>query len=366
VAIDLEPAVAGDVLPEARPHGGPNAVGWLGRAVFVAAVGAICLYYIFHFEPSHSDVLASGVIVGIGALSLNVLVGYSGQISLGHQAFIGIGAFTSAYVISQSQQSFYAGLAAAAVVGIAQAVVLGLVALRVRGLYFALVTLVWGFVGENSIFRLESFTGGGAGQDAPRPGGFTTDRAYLGLCVIVLGVILLIDWRLVATKAGRAMQALRESPQVAANYGVNVRAYTLLAFAVAGFYAGVAGALFGSRRLNVVSEDFTFAQIALPYLIVAIVGGLRRRGGIVVFALLFVLGGDWLPELAKSLGVTYIEQRAGLFIQALTGVLAVLTLIFQPDGLGTVTAPIGRWLKGGPFRLGGSGASGAEGIDVRP
>ena len=169
MAIDLEPAIAGDVFPKEHPRVAPTALGWLGRAAFVVVVGAVSLYYVLHFEPAHSDVLATGVIVGIGALSLNVLVGYSGQISLGHQAFIGIGAFTSAYVISQSHQSFYAGLAAAAVVGIAQAVVLGLVALRVRGLYFALVTLVWGFVGENSIFRLESFTGGGAGQDAPRP-----------------------------------------------------------------------------------------------------------------------------------------------------------------------------------------------------
>jgi branched-chain amino acid transport system permease protein len=366
VAIDLEPAIAGHRFERETDRSAPTLAGWLGRAGFVAAVAAISLYYIFHFEPSHSDVLATGVIVAIGALSLNVLVGYSGQISLGHQAFIGIGAFTSAYVISQSEQSFYAGLAAGAAVGIAQAVVLGLVALRVRGLYFALVTLVWGFVGENSIFRLESFTGGGAGQDAPRPGGFITDRAYLGLCAIVLAVILLIDWRLVATKAGRAMQALRESPQVAANYGVNVRAYTLLAFAVAGFYAGVAGALFGSRRLNVVAEDFTFAQIALPYLIVAIVGGLRRRGGIVVFALLFVLGGDWLPDAARSIGIDYIGQRAGLFIQAFTGVLAILTLIFQPDGLGTITAPIGRWLKGQPFRPGVGGGAGAEVADARP
>jgi branched-chain amino acid transport system permease protein len=366
VAVDLEPARASDRVTADDAPARPTPGGWLARLAFVAVVGAVCLWYVFHFEPSHSDVLARGVIVAIGALSLNVLVGYAGQISLGHQAFIGIGAFTSAYVISQSQQSFYVGLAAGAAVGIAQAVILGLVALRVRGLYFALVTLVWGFVGENSIFRLERFTGGGAGQNAPRPGGFETDRAYLGLCVIVLAVILLVDWRLIATKAGRAMQALRESPQVAANYGVNVRAYTLLAFAVAGLYAGVAGALFGSRRLNVVAEDFTFAQIALPYLIVAIVGGLRKRGGIVVFALLFVLGDDWLPNAAKSLHVTYIAQRSGLFIQAFTGVLAILTLIFQPDGLGTITAPIGSWLKGGRFRMGAGGGTGAEGIDVRP
>ena len=135
------------------------------------------------------------------------------------------------------------------------------------------------------------------------------------MCAIVLAVILLIDWRLVATKAGRAMQALRESPQVAANYGVNVRAYTLLAFAVAGFYAGVAGALFGSRRLNVVAEDFTFAQIALPYLIVAIVGGLRRRGGIVVFAISVRAGREWLCR-AWGQSISFLKNNASYVIPA--------------------------------------------------
>jgi branched-chain amino acid transport system permease protein len=360
VAVDLEPAIAGDYA-EAEPSSvaRPGAAGWLSRGAFVAAVAALTLWYVLHFQPAHSDVLANGVIVAIGALSLNVLVGYSGQISLGHQTFIGVGAFTSAYVISQSHQSFYVALAAGAGVGIAQAVVLGLIALRVRGLYFALVTLVRGFVGENSIFRLKGFT-------APRPGGFTTDRMYLLLCAIVLTLVLLIDWRLVATKAGRAMQALRESPQVAANYGVNVRGYTLLAFAVAGFYAGVAGALFASRRMNVVAEDFQFALIALPYLIVTIVGGLRRRGGIVLFAMLYVLGNDWLPDAARNLHITYVQQRSGLFIQAFTGVLAILTLIFQPDGLGTLTSPIGKWLKGERLRPAQAAGSGAEGVSVRP
>ena len=76
MAIDLEPAVAGDLLPAERPGVAPTALGWLGRAAFVAAVGAVSLYYVFHFEPAHSDVLATGVIVGIGALSVIVLEGY--------------------------------------------------------------------------------------------------------------------------------------------------------------------------------------------------------------------------------------------------------------------------------------------------
>ena len=79
-----------------------------------------------------------------------------------------------------------------------------------------------------------------------------------------------------------------------------------------------------------------------------------------------MLGDDWLPDFAKFLKVHYIQQRAGLFIQVLSGVLAIVTLIFQPDGLGTVTSPIGRWLKGEPFVFGSRGGAGAEGLSVRP
>jgi branched-chain amino acid transport system permease protein len=324
-------------------------------------------YYVLSTKEFRSDNLASGVVVAIGALSLNVLIGYAGQISLGHQAFIGIGAFTAGYVISQSHQSFYVAVLVAAAVGGVQAAVLGLIALRVRGLYFALVTLAFGFVAEDSIFKIKSFTNGGAGRAAPRPGGFTTDRGFLMLCLVALAIVLLIDWRLMATKAGRALQALRESPQVAANYGVNVRGFTLFAFTVAGIYAGIAGALFASRRTTVVAVDFQFATIALPYLIVTVVGGLRRRGGIVLFALAYELSSEYLPDLAKNLGIHTLQVNAGNYVRALAGLLAVLTLIFQPDGLGTFTAPVGRWLKGERFSLGHGGGPGAEGVgDARP
>jgi branched-chain amino acid transport system permease protein len=342
----------------------PTGAGWAARAGLVLGLAALVLWYVSANKPFRSDELSGGIIIAIGALSLNVLVGYTGQISLGHQAFIGIGAFSAAYVFGHNQQGFYVGLLAGAVVGMLQAVILGLIALRVRGLYFALVTLAWGFVAENAIFRIVSFTGGGAGAKAPRPSGFDTDKTYLIMCGIVLTIILLIDWRMVSTKAGRALQALRESPNVASSYGINVRAYTLFAFAVAGLYAGIAGSLFAARRGNVVAVDFTFADIALPYLIVTVVGGLRRRGGIVVFALLYVLGREYLPSWGQS--ISFLKDNAIFVIPALSGVLAILTMIFQPDGLGTVTAPIGRWLKGERFELHGAAGPGAEGVDARP
>jgi branched-chain amino acid transport system permease protein len=342
----------------------PDALGWVARVAVVVLTAALIVWYVRSNKPFRSDELSAGVIIAIGALSLNVLVGYTGQISLGHQAFIGIGAFSAAYVFGHQHQGFYVGLLAGAVVGMVQAVALGLIALRVRGLYFALVTLAWGFVAENAIFRIVSFTGGGAGAKAPRPSGFETDKTYLIMCSIVLAVVLLVDWRLVASKAGRALQALRESPNVASSYGINVRAYTLFAFAVAGLYAGIAGSLFAARRGNVVAVDFTFADVALPYLIVTVVGGLRRRGGIVVFALLYVLGREYLPDWGQS--ISFLKDNAIFVIPALSGLLAILTLIFQPDGLGTITAPIGRWLKGERFQLQLEAGSGAEGVDARP
>jgi len=370
--IEREPATE-DAPPERFPGRRPllapdvTITGWAARAAAVIVPALVLLWYVFSVQQFRSSLLASAIVLAVGALSLNVLVGYTGQISLGHQAFIGIGAFTSAYMISKSGQSFYVGLLAGAAVGAVQAVVLGLVALRVRGLYFAVVTLAWGFVGENSIFRLRGFTGGGAGQFAKRPSGFTSDRGYLLVALIVLGIILAIDWRLVSTKAGRALQALRESPQVASSFGVNVRMYTLFAFAVAGAYAGVAGALEASRLNSVVASVFTFPLIALPYLIVTVVGGLRRRGGIVLFALFYVLGQEYLPDLAKAIGSKFIADNAGFVIQVISGLLAIVTLIFQPDGLGTITAPIGRWLKGEKFSLHGAGSgAGAEGVSVRP
>jgi len=342
----------------------PTPGGWAGRVAFVVAIAALVVWYVAANKPFRADELSAGVILAIGALSLNVLVGYTGQISLGHQAFIGIGAFSAAYVFAHGHQGFYVGLLAGALVGAAQAIILGLIALRVRGLYFALVTLAWGFVAENAIFRIVSFTGGGAGARAPRPSGFEGDKSYLVMCALVLTLILLVDWRLVATKAGRALQALRESPNVASSFGINVRAYTLFAFAVSGVYAGIAGALFAARRGNVVAVDFTFADIALPYLIVTVVGGLRRRGGIVLFAMLYILGREYLPDWGAS--ISFLKNNAVYVIPALSGVLAIVTLIFQPEGLGTFTAPIGRWLKGERFHVDLSGGSGAEGVDARP
>src|SRR5207248_9601396 len=108
-------------------------------------------------------------------LSLNVLLGYTGQISLGHQAFVGIGAFTAAYMVSKQGQPFVAGIGMAMIVGGLQALVLGAVSLRVTGLYFALVTLAYGTMAEERLLNIQSLTGGAAGPPRPTPMWLTPD-----------------------------------------------------------------------------------------------------------------------------------------------------------------------------------------------
>ena len=100
---------------------------------------------------------------------------------------------------------------------------LGGVSLRITGLYFALVTLSYGLVAEKNIFQIEEFTGGGQGLPAPKPEAFATDWRYYYLCLAFLAVVLWIDWRMMRTKSGRALLALRENPRVAATFGVNVK-----------------------------------------------------------------------------------------------------------------------------------------------
>src|SRR2546423_172748 len=221
----------------------PSAAGRAARAAAATGLAALVLVFPLTRGGSEVNVFSRAVIYAIIGLSLNVLLGYAGQISLGHQAFVGIGAFTAAYCTTVHEQNFLAALAVTVVVGALQALLLGVVSLRITGLYFALVSLAYGTMAERSLFNITSFTGGAAGRAALRPPPLAGHHRYYYLCLTVLAVVLFVDWRLTSTKAGRALLAIRQDPRVAAGFGADVRRYTLLAFAVAGGIGSVAGAL---------------------------------------------------------------------------------------------------------------------------
>lgn len=390
---------------------------------FIVIGAAVLVLPRLVFESPDFAVLSLAVVYAIVGLSLNVLVGYAGTISLGHQAFVGIGAFTSAYFVTELGQPFVLGVAAAAAVGALQAMVLGGLALRVTGLYFALVTLAYGAFAQDTLFGIEAITGGGAGRAAPTPTGTGNFVPYYYVCLAFLGLVLWIDWRLVHTKAGRALSALRQDSKVASSLGIPVRGYLVLGFAVSGAFAGIAGALFAHLNGFVVSNDFGF-EMGLVFVLMTVVGGLRSRTGIVLSAALTamlplltreipgleralahpettvpvlvlvagaatVAAGAWHGRwLMQAVGVALVALAAAvlspivvpgvepqvrqfppldpaLLRLILLPALVVLTLRVAPGGLGQQLRPFLRWLAGERFHWDMGQADGREVVDAR-
>jgi branched-chain amino acid transport system permease protein len=351
----------------------PTTGGWVARGAVWAAIAwvALCLpgNVLSPVTVSLSEArgASEAVIFGIIGLSLNVLIGYAGQISLGHQAFVGIGAFTSAYVVTELEQEFWLGVAVAALIGALQALILGGVALRVTGLYFALVTLSYGVMVKESLFNIESLTGGVAGRDAPLPTGIESPYGYYYVCLGFLVLVLWLDWRLMRTKGGRALLALRENPRVAATLSIDVRAYTVLSFVVSGVFAGIGGALFAHRDGFVVAEPFTF-QLALIFIVMTVVGGLRSRSGVVLGSVFFALLGDGiLLKLLRLEG--FFENVVKLpseFVPLVVGpLLLLLTLTLYPGGIGQQIAPVRGWLLGRRFDRHAGAVKEVQVTDVR-
>ncbi len=325
--------------------------GRLARIAVVAALAGLVLVFPLTRSGIEANVFTEAVIYAIIGLSLNVLLGYAGQISLGHQAFVGIGAFTSAYMTSVHEQNFVAAVGVTVVVGAVQALVLGLVSLRITGLYFALVTLTYGTMAENSLFNITSLTGGSAGQAAPKPAAFASDHRYYYLCLAVLAVVLYVDWRLTSTKTGRSLLAIRQDPRVAASFGTDLKRYTLIAFVVSGIFASIAGALLAHNTTSVVASQFHF-QLALVFVIMTVVGGLRSRAGVVVASAFFSLTDYLFEKLQLASAVDAIpllpDLPADLAPLVLGPLLLLFTLTRHPGGFGEMLRPLGRWLAAAP------------------
>jgi branched-chain amino acid transport system permease protein len=359
----------------------PGRAGWAARSLVWALLAWVVLAYpVNFFSPfdvgvADVDVASMAVIFAIGGLSLNVLLGYAGQISLGHQAFVGIGAFTSAYIVTNLELSFWLAVGVAAVLGALQAVLLGAVSLRLTGLYFALVTLAYGTFAEETLFGISAITGGEGGKPAPRPPMFESGYHYYYLCLGFLALVLWLDWRLVRSKAGRAMAALRENPRVASSYGINVRAYILVAFAVSGVFAGIAGALMAHHDEVIVGSSFDF-RLALLFVLMTVVGGLRNRVGVVIGSAFFaLLESGALVEMVETFvealgfGPHFFDEAVGLpaeFVSLVVGpILLLLTLTLYPGGIGQQIAPVRGWLTGNRFDRHAGAVREVEVTDVR-
>lgn len=265
----------------------------------------------------------------IAAISLNMLMGYAGQISLGQFAFVGVGAFTTGVVTSvdQLRLPWVVGLAAAAVVGAAIAFLVGLPALRLRGLYLAVVTVSVAYVGWQSVFRVEWIGGGSAGKVTPRPyigdSPISSDTGFLTIAAVLLVLVWQVDVNLTRSRLGRAFQAIRADDQVAASFGIDVVRYKLLAFTISGAIAGIAGSIIGTAFGTVTAGTFDYAR-SLLLVVIVVIGGLGSRWGVVTAAIFATL----LPDLLVALFGAGIR---GLDL-VINAALLMYTLAQHPGG----------------------------------
>lgn len=323
----------------------PGTRGLIARGIVLAVLLGLLIAAPHLVPATQVNIVSRAVVYAMVALSMNVLMGYVGQVSLGHQAFVGVGAFAAGYFVTEAGIPWIFAAVLSVVVGALQSLVLGGIALRIRGFYFAIVTIAYGLFAQEVIFNIRSITRGGAGMPATRPEFAMGDISYAYLCMAFLLVVWLFDWRLTASKAGRAIEALRDDPRVAASWGINIKGFTLLAFVISGAIAGLAGALLASIEQIVVSTTFSFT-LALTFVLMTVVGGLRSRPGVVIGGIVFASLGAVLDAAHASLSWW---PFGALWEPLLGATLLLLTLIQFPGGIAQqLEAPL-RWLSFRPF-----------------
>lgn len=274
----------------------------------------------------------------IAALGLNILVGSTGQISLGHAAFFGFGAFSSAWLNNTTGIPVFFTIPLAGLMTTAIGMIFGIPAARIKGLYLAIATFASQFILEDFFARADWFTGGSAGSIAGSLTifgyAFDSDRSYYYVVLAYLVVMFLAGANLLRTRDGRAFVAVRDHYLSAEVMGINLTKYRILSFGVSSFYAGIGGALFGHYLGYVSAEAFTIL-LSIQFLGMIIIGGLGSVMGTLMGTAFMVLLPEVMEAGVATIGGAMPALTEGLaFIkQAAIGLAIILFLIFEPDGL---------------------------------
>jgi branched-chain amino acid transport system permease protein len=294
----------------------------------------------------------------VGALGLNILVGYTGQISIGHGAFMSVGAYTAANLIVRLGMPFWvaipAGGAMAALIGI----IVGIPSLRIKGIYLAIATLAAQLIIEWAINHVQWISGGVQSSiEIPRPSLFgyqlRSERSiYLFLMFfVVLATVATLN--LVRSRIGRAFIAIRDQDIAAEIIGINIFRYKLYAFAISSFYAGVTGVL-ESYYLGLANYEQFQLDVSIDYLAMVIIGGLGSVLGSIygaIFVTLLPIATRWALQ---SFGGILFSQADLLNIipnlrLVMFGGLIILFLVVEPEGLNRLWRNIRNYFRVWPF-----------------
>jgi branched-chain amino acid transport system permease protein len=294
----------------------------------------------------------------IGALGLNILLGYTGQISVGQGAFMSVGAYTAANLIVRLGLPFWITIPAGGLMAAAIGTLVGIPSLRIKGIYLAIATLAAQLIIEWTINHVHWISGGiQSSIEIPRPSIFglkLTSEAGIYLFLMFFVVLAIVATQnLVRSRIGRAFVAIRDQDIAAEIIGINIFRYKLYAFAISSFYAGVAGAL-ESYYLGIANYEQFQLDVSIDYLAMVIIGGLGSVLGSILGAVFVTL----LPIITRWGLVAF----GGLFISqgnldniipnlrlVIFGGLIILFLVVEPDGLARLWRNIRNYFRLWPF-----------------
>ena len=286
-------------------HGGDRF--WYGCLILLMLAMPLLIDDFYLGEISYICILA---IAGIG---LMILTGYTGLASLGHAAFLGVGAYTQAFLLTHGVP-FYLSIPVVIVVSFLVGAAIGIPILRLTGMYLAIATLALCFIAEHVFIRWEHFTGGNRGMPVPQPEmlglSFYDSATFYYFCLFFLIASMLVAINILRSPTGRAFVAIRDSEIAAQSLGVNLGIYKALSFAISGAFTGLAGALL-AHYIGYLAPDIFNIFLSLTLLLLIVVGGMGSLHG-TIFGAIFV---GFLPQLiaiCRDYLPSYIGSQPGL------------------------------------------------------
>ena len=292
-------------------------------------------------------------IAAIAAIGLNLLIGYTGQISLGHGAFFGVGAYSAAILATAVGFPFWLSVPAAGVITALVGIVFGIPSVRLKHLYLTIATLAGQFIIQYLLVTWVSLTKGAEGIFLPRPTLFGIslkgDRVFFYVIFICFVIMTWMAVNLIRTRYGRAFIAIRDNDRAAEGMGIPIFKYKLLSFAVSSFYAGFAGGLAAYYIGSITPEPYTLS-LSVEYIAMIIIGGLGSIPGAVFGAIFITFLNEVLSgatEFFMNIGsLSKVALQIAPLREFIFGLAIVLFIIFEPKGL----AEVWRIVRSG-FRL---------------
>jgi branched-chain amino acid transport system permease protein len=322
---------------------------WIGLVLLFVVVPLISGRYTLY-------VLNQIGIAAIAAIGLNILIGFTGQISLGHGAFFGVGAYTAAILSSKLGFPFWLSVISGGVMTSMVGMVFGIPSVRLKHLYLLIATLAGQFIIQHLFVHWESLTGGAMGIFLPRPTLFglniKEDRSFFYIVFFCFVIMTWIASNLIRTRFGRAFIAIRDNDRAAEGMGIPIFRYKLLSFATSSFYAGFAGALWAYYIGSMTPEPFTLL-LSIEYIAMIIIGGLGSIPGSVFGAIFIML----LNEILSSATAFFmnLSTLAGVALtiaplrEFIFGLTIILFIIFEPKGLAEVWRVVRSSFRLWPF-----------------